>query len=369
MNVVICWTNTSGYMSACWRAFAARSDINFARLIAYESNTGGVIAFKDDLVEGLPARLLKPNEQQDAALIRSLVLEGKPDVVVIPGWANPAYLALARDPALSHVKFFMTMDTPRRDTWRQKLGRFKIGWLVDRLSAVIVPGERAWQLAKLLGFPEQKIRRGMYGVDYESLSKLYDRRVEQPGGWPKKFLFTGRYVEEKGIDVLLDAYRAYRSSAREGEPWSLTCCGAGPYAKLLDGQPGVTNLGFVQPKDQHEVLAQHGVFVLPSRYDPWPLVIVEACAAGLPVVHTQASGSAVELVRDYYTGRGVATGDVKSLADALRWCAAHYDDLPAMGRRAQPLAEPYSAGAWASRWTSIFTEFAHGNHDRSHAHR
>ena len=87
---------------------------------------------------------------------------------------------------------------------------------------------------------------------------------------------------------------------------------------VISAEPGVTNMGFVQPSKQPEIFASHGVFILPSRYDPWPLVIVEACASGLPVVHTEACGSAVELVRPYFNGVSVTTDDAASLArDAL----------------------------------------------------
>lgn len=353
MKVVICWTHISGYMTSCWRALSALGDVDYA-LLAFQSNTGGSIAFEDSLVQGLPVRLLTPAEQADAALVRSLVLAHKPDIVVIPGWFHAPYVALARGPELSHAKFIMTMDTPRRDTLRQRLGRFKIAWLINRLSRIFVAGERAWQLAKVLGAPETKIRRGMYGVDYAALSPLLEQRLNQPGGWPRKFLFTGRYVEDKAIDILMDGYARYR--ARSRDPWPLTCCGAGPLAHLLTGREGVTNLGFVQPSDQHRIMAEHGVFVLPSRYDPWPLAIVEAAAAGLPVVHSEACGSAVEVVRNYHSGRGIATGDVDALADALLWCDSHADESPEMGRHAQPLAEPYSAQAWALRWRAVFNE-------------
>jgi glycosyltransferase involved in cell wall biosynthesis len=354
MRVVICWSHISGYMTSCWRALSALGgDVDYS-LLAFQSSNTGTIAFEDDLVRGLPCRLLSEEEQADEPLVRSLVLAAKPDVVVIPGWFHQPYVKLATDPALAGAKFMMTMDTPRRDTLRQKLGRYRIGWLVERLSRVIVAGERAWQLAKLLGFPEEKIRRGMYGVDYEALSPLYAQRVAQPGGWPKRFLFVGRYVEDKGIEVLLDAYRQYRAGSRD--PWPLTCCGAGPLAGVLKDQPGVTDRGFVQPRVQMQVMAEHGAFVLASRYDPWPLVLVESAASGLPIVHTEACGSAVECVRNYYTGRGVATESARELARALAWCEAHHDELPEMGRRAQPLAAPYSAQAWAHRWSSIFRE-------------
>ena len=352
-RVIICWSHISGYITACWRALAERGDVDHA-ILAFQSSNTGTIAFNDDLVRGLPCTLMSEAEQNDEQHVRSLVLSHNPDIVVIPGWFHEPYVRLTRDPALAKTKFMMTVDTPRRDTLRQRLGRFKIAPLIERLSRVIVAGERAWQLARLLRVPEEKIRRGMYGVDYEALAPLYQQRVEQPGGWPRQFLFVGRYVEEKAIDVLIEAYAQYRNSVRD--PWPLTCCGTGPLAPLLKNQPGITDMGFVQPAEQRQIMARHGVMVLPSRYDPWPLVIVESAAAGLPVVHTECCGSAVECVRNYYSGRGVATENPRELAHALRWCHAHHDELPEMGRRAQSLAAPYSAQAWAHRWKAIFDE-------------
>ena len=361
MKVLICWSHISGYMAACWRALAANvPDAKIhTKIIAFKTDfPGAAAAFKEDVVAGLNIRLLEPHEQTDANLILSIALEFKPDIVVIPGWFHQSYLALTKAKELQHARFVMTMDTPRRDTLRQKLGRYKIARLVRRLSAVVVPGERAWQLAKLLNVPESKIRRGLYGVDFEKLSPLHAQRASQASGSPRKFLFIGRYVEEKGVQILIEAYRRYSAMQRQGESWPLTCCGTGPLSQLLKNVPGVTDLGFVQPADAQKVFVEHGVFVLASRYDPWPLVIVEACAAGLPVVHSEACGSAVELVRPYFNGLGVATDSVESLANAMRWCEDHASELPVMGARSQPLAEAYSAQNWARRWGEMFAELA-----------
>ncbi len=362
---VICWTNVSGYMTACWRALAALGSVDFTVIVFETNRSHGMIAFDDAaLLAGIPHRVLTLAQRSDYDLILSHVLDGgrRPDVVVVPGWLYKAYLRLLREPKLAGTRFVMTMDTPRRDTLRQRLGRFRLAPVRASLSRVLVAGERSWQLAKLLGFGEEQIRKGMYGVDYAALSAAYDRRANQPGGWPRRFMFAGRYVEEKGIDVLVDAYRQYRGMPRgngasgAGQPWPLTCCGSGPLAHLLNDQPGVTNLGFVQPQRQYEIMSEHGVLLMASRYDPWPLIIVEAASSGMPVVHTEACGSAVECVRNYYSGRGVATGNARELALAMKWCEDHHSLLPEMGRRALPLAAPHSAQAWAERWVSIFDE-------------
>jgi glycosyltransferase involved in cell wall biosynthesis len=195
----------------------------------------------------------------------------------------------------------------------------------------------------------------MYGIDCTLLEPLHAQRLHQPGGWPRRFLFAGRYVEEKGLDVLIDGYARYRRTTND--PWPLTCCGSGPMNAQLTAE-GVENLGFVQPQDLAAVMARAGAFVLPSRYDPWPLVIAEACAAGLPVICTEACGSAVELVRNLYSGWTVPTEDAASLARAMASADRKHQDLPEIGRRAQSFAAAYSAPVWADRWKVILTELS-----------
>lgn len=354
MKVVICWTQISGYMSACWRALSQQAGID-AHVIAWESTGPGMdVAFHADLMSGLSARLLTEGERADASLLERLVAEQKPQVVVISGWAHAAQRALVRSDALRGARFVMTMDSPWRGTLRQRLGKYCIAGLVSRVDRVIVPGERAWQFARVLGFDEARIRRGMYGFDYDAVAPIFQQR--RSAGWPKKFLYVGRYVEDKGLDVLVGAYRRYRAAATE--PWELTCCGSGPIGSWLRDEPGVREIGFVSPAKLPGVFRDHGVFVMPSRFEPWGVAIAEAMGSGLPVVCTEACGASVELVRPMYNGLLAATDDARQLSDALRWCQEHYTRLPELGARAQPLAAAYSAQAWADRWARVFHELA-----------
>ena len=78
----------------------------------------------------------------------------------------------------------------------------------------------------------------MYGVDYASLSPLYQRRVEQPGGWPRQFLFVGRYVEDKAIDVLIEAYAQYRAACESVAAYLLRYGAAGAAVEESTGHHG-----------------------------------------------------------------------------------------------------------------------------------
>jgi glycosyltransferase involved in cell wall biosynthesis len=253
----------------------------------------------------------------------------------------------------------MVMDTPRLDTWRQELGKYWFRNYFARISKVAVIGERAFQCAKLLGFSEAQISRGaMCGIDYSGFSHTYALRTAQSGGWPKRFLFTGRYRPVKAIDVLLKGYTLYRESVKD--PWPLSTCGSGPLEGMVNSTAGVENLGFVQPADQRDIYTRHGVFALASRFDPWPLAIVEACAAGLPVVCTEACGSAVEVVRTHYNGITVPTDNAEALATALQYMHDHHAELPEMGRRGMEMAAPFAAEFWARRWIEMIDEVCPG---------
>jgi glycosyltransferase involved in cell wall biosynthesis len=353
MKIVICWPQISGYMAACWRALARCEGVSLF-VLAFSAERDA--AFSHATMAGLSCELLDPIKRHDSAYVHLRVAAQSPDVIVIPGWLHAPYSALAMDPAFASVSFVMGIDTPFSGSLRQRVARLKIGRLIDRMDLVVVAGERAFQLARYLKVPEGKILRGVYGYDDELLP--YVQQERQPD-WPRSFLYVGRYVQDKAIDVLLEGYAQYRKEV-DG-PWPLTCCGTGPMATAVAGAPGVTNLGFVQPTELPRILLHHGVFVLASRLEPWGVALAEAMASGLPAICTEACGASIDLVRHLHNGMLIPTDDAQALAEAMGWMHAHADQLPEMGRRAREFAIPFSAQQWASRWHERLTRL----HERS----
>ena len=90
-------------------------------------------------------------------------------------------------------------------------------------------------------------------------------------------------------------------------------------------------------------------FVLSSIIEPWGQVIVEAAAAGLPIICTEACGASVELVQNGFNGMKVPTGNVEAFASALEWMHLHQDRLREMGERSALMAKSYSAENWADK--------------------
>jgi glycosyltransferase involved in cell wall biosynthesis len=187
--------------------------------------------------------------------------------------------------------------------------------------------------------------RGVYGYDDQRLGYVLEERLQN---WPRNFLYVGRYVHEKAIDLLLDGYARYRDVIED--PWPLTCCGRGNMAGAIAGAAGAVDSGFVQPDQLPGMLLRHGAFILVSRFEPWGVALAEAMASGLPAICSEACGASVELVRHQHNGLIIPTDNPKALAEAMAWMHMHYDRLPEMGRHAREFAIPFAAQGWAQRW-------------------
>jgi glycosyltransferase involved in cell wall biosynthesis len=346
MKIVICWSNYTGYWATCWRKLARRPGVELF-VIAFRQPTSS--PFDECLLEEIPHRLLDDRERTDPALVIRIVAEQAPDVIQMAGWFVPAYRAVAQAPELAQARNFISVDSQFRN-WRQLLTRWRYRRFFRHVDGAGTTGERSMQYVRRLGLPMARIRRHMYGVDEDLAAGIYEaRKTASPR---RAFLFVGRYGPEKGLDVLVDAYRRYRELS--SDPWDLVCCGSGADGHLLKGQDGILDMGFVAPKDIHTHFRDASAYVTSSRSDNWPLATVEAAMAGLPVIASDACGTVTELVRPDYNGFITPTGDSAALTQAM----LRMQDAPVAlwGERAREHALPFTSELWATRWLDFFEE-------------
>jgi glycosyltransferase involved in cell wall biosynthesis len=329
-----------GYVAACLRALNALPDIE-AHVLHLDFQD---LPFQEELLHEVSnQRFIAAGAN---AGIPDLVAQRAPDVVLICGWFYAPYRALIDHPALQSAKFILGMDTPWTGSWRQRLTRPRFGRFIRRMDKVIVAGGSSAKFARRLGVAPGNIVTGFYGFDFRRFREEGGRRLDATPEWPRQFLFAGRYARVKGIDVLIEAYRRYRSSV--SDPWPLACCGTGAEAGLLR-QPGISDRGYVQPSGLPALFARHGAFIMPSRGEPWGEAIAEAAATGQPLICTDVCGAAADLLRPYYNGLTVPAGDAAALAGAMMWIHQHQDQLRTFGLRSRDLAQGFSAEAWAQR--------------------
>jgi glycosyltransferase involved in cell wall biosynthesis len=141
----------------------------------------------------------------------------------------------------------------------------------------------------------------------------------RPHSGPKKILHIGKYEHKKGQDVLLEAFRQLLS---RGLDVQLTMIGGtGPTTEPVRHEASkigdrVRMLTDVPHHCIVQYLRESDLFVLPSRLEPFGIVLIEAGAAGLPVVASRVGGIP-ELLRHEHNALLVEPGDPSSLAEAM----------------------------------------------------
>lgn len=139
---------------------------------------------------------------------------------------------------------------------------------------------------------------------------------------PDLIAFAGRLVHEKGVQELIKALPELRT---EFPRLRCAIAGAGPLLAAQQDRAdryGVADLvhwlGFLDPAATAALLARAAVVVVPSLYEPFGLVALEAQAVGTPVAVADAGGLR-ELVRDGVTGVRFAPESPTAIAGAVRW--------------------------------------------------
>ncbi|WP_300010656.1 glycosyltransferase family 4 protein [Pseudonocardia sp.] len=145
------------------------------------------------------------------------------------------------------------------------------------------------------------------------------RQHHAPDGAPL-LLYFGRLEYEKGVQDLIAALPRIRRAHRGTR---LLVAGTGTGAEMLVGaarthrvRRSVDFLGHLPDGDLAPLLAAADAVVLPSRYEPFGIVALEAAAAGAPLVSSTAGGLG-DIVVDGRTGASFAPGDVAGLARAV----------------------------------------------------
>jgi glycosyltransferase involved in cell wall biosynthesis len=344
-RLLILYSNLSGYTAACQRALRERRGVE---LMVFHWPETPEAPFDENIYAHIDHRHDKGRYTRSEILARAR--DFAPDAVLMVGWMDADYLAVARALRREGVPVIAGSDTQWRGDIRQRLARRLAPWyLHPAIDVLWVCGERQRRLAAALGYSGSRCWTGVYACDWERFAIERPRARDEA---PPAFLYVGRYLARKGLDTLIEAYRRYRASVEM--PWELLLAGAGPLAHLLVGQPGLRDLGFIQPTDLPALMRGGArAFVLPSRVEPWGVVAQEAAAAGLPLICSDACGAAVHLLQDHYNGFVFAAGDAVHLAACLRRVSLlDAERWAAMSQAGHHLSRQFTP----ERWTRTLVE-------------
>ena len=179
--------------------------------------------------------------------------------------------------------------------------------------------------------------------------------VEVSHGEHQRVIAVGRYDRVKGFDLLIEAWKQVCQYHLE---WHLDIYGAGnreEYQQMADemGMKDVVHChGPVTDIDAQYVSSS--LFVLSSRNEGFGLVLVEAMAAGLPVVSFNCPCGPSDIISDGQDGILVENGNIEKLAEAICWMIDHPQERELYGQRARRNAMRFSEEKVMTMWRNLF---------------
>lgn len=180
----------------------------------------------------------------------------------------------------------------------------------------------------------------------------------EPGKQRKILLAMGRLEREKGFDFLLQAF----SRVAPQQPlWSLHIWGQGDLRESLEALADDLGLGEkVQfhgfTPNPYQVMRQSDLFVLPSRFEGFPNVLLEAMACGLPVVSFDCPTGPSQIVRHGIDGVLVPGSDVGALISALNRLMENECERQDLARRAPEVLERFSVQRVMGLWEDLLRD-------------
>lgn len=242
------------------------------------------------------------------------------------------------------------------------LGRIRTWQLVRDVRSVeqiIVLTEKDRQDWQQAGCANVKCIPNPCAIKYRVLSSEYRVLSSEYGVQSKKTLLAvGRLHEQKGFDMLLEAWNnVQRDNEQCTKDWTLRIVGEGEQRKKLEEQIRDLQLSNVvlagRVENMVEEYAASSLFVLSSRYEGLPLALIEAMWCGLPCVSFDCPHGPAELLGD---DRGwlVPAMDVEKLAQQIIYAMTHMEEAKARALRAQEYAyEKYSEANIMPQWVRL----------------
>lgn len=241
-----------------------------------------------------------------------------PDVVVVSEFGPATLRALAWCRARRRALVVLTEVTTAVQLTLARPQRLVHRWLARRADGFIAVSAAARERLLAIGAAPEAVTVSLQPIDEDALTRaLATRRPVELA--PVEVLAVARLVADKELGALLDAFAA--AALKEDEA-TLRIVGGGPLERELRERAAALGVparfsGAIGAGELPARYASAGLFVLPSRFEPFGVALREAVAAGLPVVCSTAVGAAADLARDGLNAILVAPGDVAALAAAL----------------------------------------------------
>jgi glycosyltransferase involved in cell wall biosynthesis len=278
-----------------------------------------------------------------------------PDLIFCSGWVDKGYKKVCKK-YCKFIPVIVGIDNHWTGEFKQRIASALSGILVRKyFNKAWVPGNAQIEFAQKLGFESKDILTGFYSADTNYFNHFYSLyKDEKKNKFPHRFIYVGRYLHFKGIYEMWDAFCELQTE--NPNDWELWCLGTGAEYEKRKEHPSIKHFGFVQPEEIKNFIRDAGIFVLPSTFEPWGVVVHEFAASGFPIIATEKVGAASEFVVNAENGFIFEAGKKEQLKMCLKKCMSMTDsELNEMGRKSHEQAEKITPEKWAVKLLETLT--------------
>ena len=347
-KLLFLYTELAGYFLACLKTLIRDHDVQ-VHVVRFPVNKEAPFLFDPH-----PEIFFYERKNYSCEQLKELVMSIDPDFIYCSGWIDKDYVKICKK-FKNKISTVLAVDNQWKNSVKQIIGTVLFrGHIKKTFSHIWIPGSPQFEYARRLGFKKDAILMGVYSIDFELFNKEYEKNKNQKQiNFPKRFLYVGRYYEFKGVKDLWEVFLELQNENPNN--WELWCAGTGNLDKNFPGHPKIKNLGFIQPDKIVDVIGETGVFVLPSHFEPWGVVVHEFAAAGMPLICSDEVGSVSQFVKDNFNGFVHRTKDKNSLKSALRKMMSFSGkEMTEMGERSVDLAKQNTPKIWADTLMKLF---------------
>jgi glycosyltransferase involved in cell wall biosynthesis len=285
--------------------------------------------------------------------LRRLAQDVNPSIAYITAWQDKGYLPVARMLRQKGVPVVAGFDDQWKGSIEQRIASLIGPCLLKRyFSHAWVAGPYQYEYARRLGFKKHEIVFNLLSGNTAAFDAGAEHLDAKESQYPRRFLYVGRFTPVKGIDILVEAFECYRKEYH-GD-WELTCVGNGDSKHLLEHVAGIEVVDFSRETYLVDIARRAGVFVLPSRSEPWGVVVHEFASAGMPMILSENVGARSMFLVEGFNGMTFRHDSSQALARAMhRMSTLSAAELTEMGRNSHLLSKRLSPEMVASSFMSV----------------
>jgi glycosyltransferase involved in cell wall biosynthesis len=346
-NILVLYRELAGYIVNCLEFLAEQENLHID-IVAYPiaAEAPFQFLFSDRITVH---RRSDVNDQK----LTSMVSSGEYELIFCGGWFDKGYLNALK--SKGNTPSVIGFDKQWKGTIKDRLAVIYLRLNVTSLfDYAFVPGSEQVTFAKKMGFNQKQIKTGVYVCDNPRFSKVYEKRNSSAELRKNRVIYAGRYIPQKDILNLMSV--AEELANQRNDDWEFHFIGAGSLWEQRINHPKIIHHGFLEGKMLDELLTTGSIFILPSLFEPWGVVVHEFAMAGYPLILSDQVGARTSLLTKE-NGIIFPAGNLAEMKKALNTMMnLPYAELTKFGHKSHLLAKEINEKGFANSMAEMMNK-------------